>query len=150
MNGPCNDCNSIIQVTHRKLPPPLRAHAGHNDRVFLKVSPIHKAAALGEVQVIYDLYEKCGKSILDSLNDAGTTPLCAAILENQVEVVNLLLQLGCDVNKIGSDGKTPLQTAAECGHRDDIIRILIEHGCDTDMSTDSFYRLHPSTRAYFR
>lgn len=97
------------------MPPPgTRAEA--QQRVYKRVSPIHRAAALGRVHEAEELVREHGLGIINSLNDAGNTPLYAAVLAGQLEMVHFLLDLGCDMNRVGSDGKTPLDVAFQCGH----------------------------------
>jgi len=56
-------------------------------------------------------------------NTLGETPLMLAAINNQLELANVLIERGADVNK---PGWTPLHYAATRGHRE-MMRLLLEN-----------------------
>ena len=58
----------------------------------------------------------------------GETPLMLAAIQNQIELCQLLIDRGADVNR---PGWTPLHYAATRGHRE-AIRLLLEHDAYID------------------
>lgn len=68
----------------------------------------------------------------EDLNDpdnAGNTPLQIACLEGTVEVVEVLIRAGCNLNCANLDHDTPLIDAVENGHLD-VIKLLLNAGAD--------------------
>ena len=57
-----------------------------------------------------------GSALVDPLKGDGTTPLINAVMMGHNRVVELLLEEGADVSKVGMNGATPLQIAASMGH----------------------------------
>lgn len=66
---------------------------------------------------------------IDVPDNAGNTPLQIAALEGDVEVVQLLLNAGCDTNSKNIDKDTPLIDAVENGHLE-VVRLLLKAGLD--------------------
>lgn len=60
---------------------------------------------------------------------AENTPLQIAALEGNTEVVQLLLDAGCDINCRNIDKETPLIDAVENGHLE-VVRLLLNAGLD--------------------
>lgn len=65
-----------------------------------------------------------------------TTPLEAAAIEGYIEIVELLLNAGADVNLRVEDGNTALMSAAALGHFE-VVKRLVETGADVDARTRS-------------
>ena len=65
----------------------------------------------------------------------GVTPLSWAALGRQIDVVELLIQKGADINAGNNDGNTPLHTAAFLGEYE-IAELLIENGADVNVTND--------------
>src|SRR5712692_2661933 len=61
----------------------------------------------------------------------STTPLYAAAVQGEVEIVSCLLEHGADpdTESLGETEGTPLCAAAAWGYTD-IVRALLEHGAD--------------------
>jgi ankyrin repeat protein len=74
------------------------------------------------------------------------TPLHAAAYYGDLEMVQILLEYGVDVNTQNDAGCTPLDFASRNGHRNDsrVVQLLIEHGADpnTRASRSGFAPLH--------
>jgi len=63
---------------------------------------------------------------------SDNTPLHAAAYYGDLEMVQVLLEYGVDVNAQNDAGCTPLDFASRAGHRNDsrVVQLLIEHGAD--------------------
>lgn len=66
---------------------------------------------------------------IDVPDNAGNTPLQIAALEGDVEIVQLLLDAGCDTTSKNIDKDTPLIDAVENGHLE-VVRLLLKAGLD--------------------
>ena len=77
---------------------------------------------------------------------SDNTPLHAAAYHGDLEMVQVLLGYGVDVNALNDAGCTPLDFASRDGHRNDsrVVQLLIEHGADpnTRASRSGFAPLH--------
>jgi hypothetical protein len=62
-------------------------------------------------------------------NDDGWTPLHSASREGHVDIVELLIQHGADVNKQTNNQETPLHLASASGKLE-ILQLLVERGAD--------------------
>ena len=60
---------------------------------------------------------------------AWITPLHNAVGEGHVEVTEILLRSGADLNAAGGPGYTPLSVAVHAGHAN-VVKILLDHGAD--------------------
>jgi len=67
---------------------------------------------------------------LDDTTHGGTNALHQAALGGSVEIVDICLNHGLDINGAGVQGQTPLYLASMGGHVD-VIRHLVERGGDT-------------------
>jgi len=66
-------------------------------------------------------------------NKLGETPLMLAAIHNQLELAEILIERGADVNR---KGWTPLHYAATRGHRE-MIRLLLEHNAYIDSEAEN-------------
>ncbi|KAK7504136.1 hypothetical protein BaRGS_00004440 [Batillaria attramentaria] len=71
---------------------------------------------------------------INGLNDAGLSPLHAAVLEGNLAAVQLLVKHGADVNTQDTDTWTPLHAACAEGHCE-IVRLLLANGARKDLKT---------------
>ena len=89
-------------------------------------------------------YEKCKELILAGANvnheipaKQDYTPLMAAAYEGHVDIINLLLDAGANVNKSGSrDGMSPLCCACATwfpGERVEAVKVLCSRGADVNL-----------------
>ncbi|KAJ4478243.1 ankyrin repeat-containing domain protein [Lentinula aciculospora] len=91
---------------------------------------IHRAA-LRMATLYYERYPKT----LDWTNIHGKTPLHAAALKGNEELVRMLCDLGADLNLSDNRGNTPLHYASTWGHIP-IVQLLIERGCQYSARND--------------
>jgi len=79
---------------------------------------------------------------------AGWTPINVAAASNSVEVIEILLKYGADVNGKTTDGMTSLNTACYAGH-ENAVKFLIENGASVNLGTeiDASYVEYPLENA---
>lgn len=82
----------------------------------------------------YGIVETVKKLLDESLVNAksnrnGYTPLILASLNNNVDIVKLLIQFGCDIDEIDDKGNTALILASTRRHSD-VINILLDNGAN--------------------
>ncbi|OQV17960.1 Ankyrin repeat and MYND domain-containing protein 2 [Hypsibius exemplaris] len=95
---------------------------------------------------------------VDCLDDSGTTPLEHACYKGNLELVELLLAAGANVNNnMQTQGYTPLMFAALAGKLD-VVKTLLQHGARTSATNNigknaaqlsGFTNLHPVKLTYF-
>lgn len=90
------------------------------------------ALQFGDTNDLKILFEK-GVGV-DQTDFEGRTPLMMSVVKGKKETVELLLNLGADINYVfmyqGRLPKTALDAARECG-KTDLEKILLEHGAKT-------------------
>lgn len=91
---------------------------------------IHWAAEVGSLKGVEWLLEK-GVNI-NGMSAYGSTPLFAAIVRQNKELVQLLLSKGADTNVRGGGWGSPLQGAARWRNKD-IIQLLLDNGADVNL-----------------
>lgn len=89
--------------------------------------------------IVQSVYSHCVQRVRDQLaadkrapgtgQDVRVEALTVAIDRGDVEIANLLLNDGLDLNKRSREGKTPLILAASLG-RNEIIKALLAHGAE--------------------
>ncbi len=89
-----------------------------------EISPIHAAAYLGDIEKVRTLTKE-GADVNAKWN--SDTPLCVAVDGGQMDIVELLIAKGADVN--AGDDSTPLHMAAWHGS-EEIARLLIDKGAN--------------------
>ncbi len=62
----------------------------------------------------------------------GESPLWAAVLLEEMEIVRRLLEAGADPNRRAATGNAPIHVAAMRG-REDLVALLLEHGARSDL-----------------
>ncbi|CCX07593.1 ankyrin repeat-containing domain protein [Pyronema domesticum] len=78
-------------------------------------------------------YSSINLDACDYVNDSrGTTPLVAACLRSQKDIVQALLKSGVGVNVPNGRGKTALMTACEHGYQDIVSLLLLQPGIDVN------------------
>ncbi|KAK7471427.1 hypothetical protein BaRGS_00035915 [Batillaria attramentaria] len=92
----------------------------YQDRLF-------KAIARGDTQAIRSICQN-NRSLLNYVHK-GLTPLMVAAHEGQRDAINVLLELGAEINRQGDKGNTPLGAALE-GKKEQMALFLLEKGAD--------------------
>jgi hypothetical protein len=104
----------------------LREWGRHGVRVGT-IEPLIAATCGGFPEVLRCLVRELGADV-NQARLRGTTSLIVAADEDNLAVVQCLVQLGADVNRVmDDDGDTPLLTAAEVGNVA-VVRYLVEAG----------------------
>jgi uncharacterized protein len=104
---------------------------------------IFEAAATGQTDQVVALITK-DPSLVNAYSVDGFTPLSLAVFFGHLETVNALLAAGAYVNAASRESMkvTPLASAA-AANRNDIARVLIEHGADVNAkAAANFSPLH--------
>lgn len=96
--------------------------------------PLHDAARAGDVSLVKQL--ATGSSI-DERDGTGETPLLAAALAGQDEIVDLLLTLGADARLANDRGMSPLHAAAFAGDLEAVKRLQAA-GADIGAADNKF------------
>ncbi|KAM4865541.1 transient receptor potential cation channel subfamily A member 1 [Thomomys bottae] len=90
------------------------------------ISPLHHAAAEGQVELMKMIIGGSSCEVLNSMDDYGNTPLHWAAENNQVESVKFLLSQGANPNLRNSNMMAPLHIAVQ-GMHNEITKVLAEH-----------------------
>lgn len=95
---------------------------------------LHLAAFFGHPDVARFLIQNGAKVDTAATNAMKVTPLHSAAARNQLEVSELLLSSGANVNAKQEGDFTPLHAAAQSGSIE-MARLLIKHGADVNAKT---------------
>lgn len=93
----------------------LAADANSKDEQ--EVTALHIAASEGFLNICEILLDYGLNTELNTMNILMRTPLHLACLKNHLEVAQLLVRSGADINLVDVDGNTGIHLAAENGHR---------------------------------
>ena len=74
-------------------------------------------------------------SLLQTRDGAGETVFQYAVVENRIDLAQLLLEWGSDINTRSYGGATPLMDAAAVGHIE-MVKWLVQHGADIELKDD--------------
>ncbi|HJM68964.1 MAG TPA: ankyrin repeat domain-containing protein [Candidatus Babeliales bacterium] len=94
------------------------------------------AVRAGRLNVVNELIA-LGAEVNVASGPMLNTPLIEATIKGNLEMVEVLLEAGADVNKENRFGFTPLMEAADWGHLG-IVKVLLEAGALVDSETDEF------------
>lgn len=92
---------------------------------------VHAFAVAGDTKMLAMMIDQ-DKTLVNSQDEKGVTPLFKAVSNDHFEAAKYLLDKGADVNIKASDlnNVTPLIAAAFCGVSGRVITLLLEHGAD--------------------
>ncbi len=93
------------------------------------------ACFFGQKEVTAYLLKKGAKINQPAANPTKVMPLHSAVAKNDIELCDLLLKNGADVNAQQTQGVTPLMSAAHLGNLD-LVKLLMENGADIKLTTD--------------
>lgn len=85
-------------------------------------------------EIAHFLLEKGADPNIASNNDFKVAPLHSAAAISQIEIVNILLQNGANINAKQSSGVTSLHSAAHNGATE-IVKLLLQNGADKEAKT---------------
>jgi ankyrin repeat protein len=94
---------------------------------------IHKAVTKGNLNKVVALLND-HPELLESKDNLGRMPLYLAVAHNQLEIAELLLANGADVNGRDSQEHTPLIQAMWVYNHDKMVRLLLAKGADVNLS----------------
>ena len=119
-----DDMSSLSQITDIKVSNAPQKHEYGKERLERKgniYDKLYNAALKGELSVVKDILENHNATL--SPDENGQTSLYAACIGNHLEIINLLIDCGYDVNHQDNDGKTVLHIAFE-NHIPDLVQTL--------------------------
>ena len=128
---------NLVDLLMAKLPHHVNAIGGHHK------TPAVAALAGRHFEIAKVLHRN--KSSLEPRGCCGFTPLHSAALNEDLEMIEVLLEFGVDINAKRYDGGTPLESASHGNCRKDsrIVRLLIAHGADPNIpNVNGFTPLH--------
>ncbi len=94
------------------------------------ISPLMTAVNSGDVDGV-KFFSKAGRSVIDKKNIGGATALHIASRNKNLEIVQILINSGADVNVQDNDKWTPLMRAA-ANSNPDITLELLKNGANAD------------------
>lgn len=99
---------------------------GYLYRVYFLDEPLAIAAAEGNITLVRSLLAHGGSPNAEGV-DGNSTALVDASAGGYLQIVQLLIDRGADVNRANSRGQTALQAAREAKHNS-VIQLLIKAG----------------------
>lgn len=95
---------------------------------------IHDLAKGGHLAAVKALLSE-NPTLVDSVDDRGSTPLHSACHGGNLDVVKFLLEKGANIEAVNAGGFTPLQLAAYGGHRQ-VVELLLDRGAKPNVTND--------------
>jgi ankyrin repeat protein len=92
-------------------------------------TPLHAAAASGHQEVILELVGIGGAELMTVVAGSRGTPLHQAVSAGHANAAQLLMDLGCPLSVVDSNGKSLIHKAAKYG-RVELIQLLVGRGVD--------------------
>ncbi|KAJ9148904.1 Ankyrin [Pleurostoma richardsiae] len=100
----------------------------------LRETPLHRAAAMNNINAARCILSRAADSLLSSRDSFGRTPLWHAAAAGAVEIVNLLLDHRADPDTPDQVGRTPLHVACRMGYGE-VVEELLRAGAKVDAVT---------------
>ncbi|KAI4247407.1 MAG: hypothetical protein LQ352_006163, partial [Teloschistes flavicans] len=119
----------LASISHSVMSPAKLSHKKNRDRNGLTL--LARACAVDITEASKWLKER--PDDVDVPDNAGNTPLQIASLKGLADVVQLLLEAGCDISCKNIDMDTPLIDAVENGHLE-VVQLLLKAGLDPRQS----------------
>ena len=98
-------------------------------------TPLHFAAACGQLESVRTLLRLGGRESMTKVAGKRGTPLHEAVAGGYKDIVSLLLNEGCPINVVDSEGGSVLHYAVQYGQIH-MIEMLVEQGLDINNSDD--------------
>ena len=95
-------------------------------------TPLHLAASNGDLGVVGDLLGLSAQASMTVVVGNYGTPLHQAARKGHKEIVSVLLDAGCPIDVVSSEGRSALHFAARSGAVD-VIGVLVEGGLDVNI-----------------
>ena len=91
-------------------------------------TPLHYAAICGQLESVHTLLRLGGRKSMGKVAGAYGTPLHLAVGIGHKDIVSLLLNEGCPINVVDSEGRSVLHIAARFGRKETIFKKLVTVG----------------------
>ena len=115
------------------------------DLMFEELQLIDIAIDLEDLEIVKHYFEFECKDVSTLKTDTGYTPLHIGVSLGSIEICNMLLQKGVNVNAINNYGVMPLHLVVDIdANKVEIARILIQNGADVSaqVGTEGWTLLH--------
>jgi ankyrin repeat protein len=99
------------------------------------VTSLYFAAQEGQLDAVKCLVTELGADVNKSSTKTGRMPMMLAARNEHIDVLECLLELGADIDKVDNRGLTPLCVAAQIGHLT-IVRCLLKHRANINYECD--------------
>ncbi|XP_006139856.1 transient receptor potential cation channel subfamily A member 1 [Tupaia chinensis] len=116
----------VFEGSKCHLPNIIKKHKKLNKYDDTNASPLHHAAAEGDVELMKMIINESSCEVLNEMDDYGNTPLHWAAEKNQVESVKFLLSRGANPNLRNNNMMAPLHIAVQATHNE-VMKVLTEH-----------------------
>ena len=110
-------------------------------------TPLHAAATSGHLESVLTLLRLGGRESMTKIAGTCGTPLHQAVGKGHKEIVSLLLNEGCPIDVVDSEGSSVLHAAAAVGHIY-LIEMLAEKGLDVNKGNDEVWTPLHAAAAY--
>lgn len=120
------DISEYMELNLRLLDIPSNDATDDEVRAFLD-----KVISSNDVLKLEQFIQDGGSELLKRLKlNSMWAPIHSAIFRGSLDVLTVLMEVGCDPNDLGYGGQTPLQLC--CSNKDeDVLRVLLKHGGST-------------------
>lgn len=110
----------------------IRKGANVNVQNISQQTPLWIASSSGRLDIVRRISSVRGVE-LETANSGNWSPLHAATIHSHTQVVEHLVELNVDVNRLGNEQRTALHIAI-LSHQPEVAKLLINHGADVLMA----------------